>query len=115
MAFACDIEHTALLDIMPMPRLASCHATGYVNGDKRFTTAWVTKHLRQAIALNVVIHNPIDLAQLQTVCSAELKRQLVTHWASYALNLLFDRIEALQAVQVIEVCWFVVHHVRLPK
>ena len=111
MPFAGNVEHRALLDFMAMPCTASRHAAGNVDADERLTSAWVTEHLRQRVCLDVVVHNPLDLGQLQAVCTTELKRQFVFHWPCHALDLLFDGIQALQAMKVIEVCRFVVHHV----
>lgn len=91
------------------------HAAGDVDADEGLTATWITEHLRQRVCLDVVIHDPLDLGQLQAVCPTKLKRQFVFHWPCHALDLLFDGIKALQAMQVIEVRWFVVHHVRVRK
>ena len=80
---------------MPVPTGAGCHAAGNVNTDKRLTAAWISEYLRQAVCLDVVIHDPLNLRQLQAVSPAELKCQLLTHRPCYALNLVFNRIQPL--------------------
>ena len=63
-ALASNIKHRALLYLVPMPCNAGGHTAGDVDGHKALATAWVTKHLGQAVALNVIIHDPLDLGEL---------------------------------------------------
>ena len=106
MALASNIKHRTLLYLVPVPCNAGGHTAGDVDRHKALATAWVTKHLGQAVALDVIVNDPLDLRELQAVCSRELKRQLILNWTCHALNLVFYCFQTLQAVQVIKVCWF---------